>query len=63
MKIVVNRDRCEANGRCMKIAPEVFSVDEQDQMHVLIEQPGPDLLPRVEKAVRACPRAALSLEE
>lgn len=63
MKIVVNRDRCEANGRCMKVAPEVFSVDEQDQMHVLIEQPGPDLQARVEKAVRACPRAALSLEE
>jgi ferredoxin len=63
MKIVVNRDRCEANGRCMKMAPEVFSVDEQDQMHVLIEQPGPDLQARVEKAVRACPRAALSLEE
>ncbi len=63
MKIVVDRDRCEANQRCMKIVPEAFSVDDHDQLHVLIERPGPELRARVEKAIRACPRDALSLAD
>jgi ferredoxin len=61
MKIVVDRDRCEANQRCMKIAPEVFQVDSKDILHILVERPSAEQRARVEKAVRACPRDALSL--
>ena len=62
MKVIVDRDRCEANQVCMRIVPEVFRVDDADQLHILVEEPGPELRERVQQAVRLCPRQALSLE-
>jgi ferredoxin len=61
MKIVVDRDRCEANQVCMRVAPEAFLVDEGDRLHVLVEEVGPGLREKVERAVKLCPRQALSL--
>lgn len=63
MKIVVNWERCEANAVCMRAAPEVFRVDDDDRLHLLVEDVPPELRPKVEQAVRACPRGALSLAE
>ena len=63
MKIVVNRDLCEANAVCMRRAPEVFKVDDKDKLHILIESPPEALRAKVETAVRLCPRQALSLIE
>jgi ferredoxin len=61
MKIVVDRDRCEANQVCMRTAPDVFLVDAADQLHVLVEEVGPEMAARVERAVKLCPRGALAL--
>lgn len=61
MKIVVDRDRCEAHGACIKAAPEAFLLDEQDRLHLLVEDVTPDLRTRAERAVNDCPRQALSL--
>ena len=61
MKIVVDWDRCEANGICMREAPEAVHLDEADRLHVLVEEVTPELRAKVEKAVAGCPRAALSL--
>ena len=36
-------------------------VDENDELHILIEDPPENLRKRVEAAVAACPRAALRL--
>ncbi len=63
MKIVVDWDRCEANGVCVRAAPEAFNLDETDQLHVLVENVTPEQLARVEQAVRDCPRQALSLSK
>jgi ferredoxin len=63
MKIIVDWDRCEANAVCMRAAPEVFRVDEDDKLHVLVDEVPADLRAKVEKAVRSCPKAALSLVE
>ena len=60
-RIVVDYDLCEANAVCMKIAPDVFRVDAQDKLHLLVEHPAAEALERVEKAVRRCPKGALSL--
>jgi len=62
-RIVVHWELCEANQACMRVAPEAFLVDEKDQLKVLVEQVGPELRAKVEKAVKACPRRALSLVE
>jgi len=63
MKIVVDYDLCEANAVCMSKAPEVFKVDDEDNLHVLIESPAEELRAKVEESVRLCPRQALSLVE
>jgi len=63
MKVSVNLDRCEGYSRCMNAAPEVFEVREDDQSHVLIEQPGEELRSKVERAVRLCPRQAVVVVE
>jgi ferredoxin len=63
LRIVVDYTLCEANAVCMKIAPEVFQVGEDDKLTVLVELPPPELHAKVENAVRRCPRRALSLVE
>ena len=39
MKIVVDYDLCEANALCMEAAPEVFRVEEDDTLTILLEEP------------------------
>ena len=63
MKIVVDRDRCEANQACMRTAPDIFQVDDADQLHVLVDEVTPEMRARVELAAKRCPRQALSLVE
>ena len=64
MKVKVDWDLCESNAMCMRAAPEIFKVDENDQLHVLIEGDVPEALEHhLKRAVRACPRAAISIVE
>ena len=62
MKIQVDYDLCEANAVCMSKVPEVFKVDDEDNLHILIESPPEELREKVEAAVRLCPRQALKIE-
>ncbi len=61
MRLVVDFDQCEANGVCVKVSPELFKLDENDQLHILNKQPGPDQLADAQEAVRRCPKQALKL--
>jgi ferredoxin len=63
MKVVVDFDRCESNAVCMGIAPEVFEVRDDDFLYVLQEHPPEELRPKVEEAVRLCPKQAISIED
>ncbi|MDH3687796.1 MAG: ferredoxin [Myxococcales bacterium] len=63
MKVVVDFDLCEANAVCMDVCPEVFKVDDDDMLHILIEEPGEELRSKVEESVRLCPRQAISIEK
>lgn len=64
MRIVVDRDLCEGNARCVRIAPAVFQLeDDQDQVRVLVERPGEELRDAIETAIATCPRQALKLAE
>ena len=62
MRIVVDRDLCEGNAVCMKVCPDVFTVDDSDQVQLLVESPGEEYRAQIEAAVRRCPRQALKLE-
>ena len=63
MRIVVNRSLCDGNGLCAREAPDLFLVDEQDELHVLKESFGAELLEAAQRAVKACPKAALSISD
>ena len=63
MKVVIDYDLCEANAVCMDTCPEVFRVEEDDSLTVLIESPPASLRAKVEESVRLCPRQAISLVE
>ena len=63
MKVVVNFDLCESNALCMDACPEVFEVRDDDRLYVLKEDPSDELRAKVEQAVRACPKQAISIEE
>jgi ferredoxin len=61
MKVIVDHERCEGNARCVLAAPDVFALHDDDQAYVLIEHPDETLRPKIEQAVRYCPRQAISL--
>jgi ferredoxin len=63
VRVVVNRALCEGNGNCEAAAPELFKLDDDDELHILQESLGEDLRARAEAAVRSCPKNALSIEE
>ena len=64
MKIIVDRQRCDGNGVCMGIAPEVFDVDDDLYLHVAENIPeDPELRARVRQSVTSCPILALKLAE
>ena len=61
MKVVVDPDSCEANAVCVGIIPEVFDLDDDDNLHILRAEVTPDIEDRVRQAVASCPKAALKL--
>jgi ferredoxin len=63
MRIVVDRNLCESNGICVQLAPDMFVIDDDDKMRLLVQQPAPDQIEKARAAVRKCPRSALSLVE
>ncbi len=63
MKVVVDFDLCEANAVCMGIAPEIFQVDDNDELQILMESPSEDKRAKLEECVRLCPRQAIAIQE
>jgi ferredoxin len=61
MKVVVDFDLCEANAKCMQACPEIFYLDDEDNLHLKQETFDETLKAKVEEAVRLCPRQAISI--
>ena len=62
MKVVVDYDLCEANALCMDCCPEVFRVEEDDTLTVLLDDIPEKLRTKVEESVRLCPRQSIVLD-
>ena len=64
MKIVVDRDLCEANAVCVRLAPAVFELDESDVLHLRVLRPA-DASQRaaIDAAIAGCPKGALAWDE
>ena len=63
MRVVVDHNLCEGNGRCVEVAPQVFELRDDDRSYVLMERPPQDLRPKIQLATTLCPRQAISLVE
>lgn len=60
MQVRIDPDRCEGHGRCQVNAPEVFRLDAEGYGQVHLEDVPEDLRPKVERAIRVCPRQAIA---
>jgi ferredoxin len=63
MRVMVDRDLCEANAVCAGLVPEVFDVDDNDELHILVGEVPTGLADGVRRAVQSCLKTALRLEE
>jgi ferredoxin len=63
MKVIVDRDRCEGNAVCVRCCPDVFRLQDDDKVTILMDSIPENLRTRVQMAVNGCPRQALSLQE
>jgi ferredoxin len=63
VKVIPDYDACEANAVCAGLVPEVFEVDDADNLNILVDEIPVNLIEGVRHAVRSCPKAALRLEE
>jgi ferredoxin len=59
MRVEVDRDECEANAICTGIAPEVFELDDDDELHILIDEVPAGEEEKVRRAINSCPKRAL----
>jgi ferredoxin len=60
--IEVDWDECEANAVCEGILPEIFKVDDDDNLQISNFHPPAELLDKVQEAVDMCPKRALFLK-
>ncbi|TYK48981.1 ferredoxin [Actinomadura decatromicini] len=63
MRVRVDPLVCEANAVCVGLAPDVFDLDDDDELRILRPDVPPEEADRVRHAVRSCPKAALTLDE
>ena len=61
-RIKADFDLCESNALCEAMAPDVFSLDDDDYLVVHTDEVTEDNEKRVRQAVAACPKAALSID-
>ena len=61
MKIYIDWDRCEGHGICAEQAPQVFSIDDEGELHHAYDgaEIPDELTSGARSAIGVCPVAAL----
>lgn len=63
MKVTLDEFRCDAHGVCVDACPEVFAMDDDDDVvTILIAEPDESLRDKVNQAAEICPKAAIKIE-
>ncbi|GAA1479565.1 ferredoxin [Gordonia sinesedis] len=62
MRIKADFDLCESNGVCVGMAPDVFDLDDDDNLVILADEVPADREDEMRQVVASCPKSALSLE-
>jgi ferredoxin len=64
MKVKVDEYRCDAHGVCVDACPEVFALDDDDDVVTVINpEPDESLREAVNRAANICPKAAITVED
>ena len=63
IKATIDWDKCEGNGVCARVAPEIFSVDAEGNSDVLLEEVPAELRAKALLAMRQCPTNAIAVTE
>lgn len=64
MKLVLDRDLCEANGVCVRLAPEAFALDDGDLLHLKVIRPVDESQrAAIDAAIAGCPKGALAWDD
>jgi ferredoxin len=63
LRVVLDLDTCQGYANCVMAAPEVFDIDEQTGVAILLqEHPDESQRAAVEDAVSQCPTESISVE-
>lgn len=61
-KVVLDADECVACGTCVEICPDVFKMDDGDDVaEVIKETGGPD--DQIQEAIDSCPVQCIHMED
>jgi ferredoxin len=61
MRVRVDHELCEANGVCVRLAPDVFELGDDDRLRLKQVRLPEALRAQVQEAVRRCPKQALAI--
>jgi ferredoxin len=59
-RVTVDELACEGHARCQNNAPEVFRLDDNDISRVQLDEIPGELVEKVQRAIRTCPRQAIA---
>ena len=62
LKVIVDMDVCQDHGQCVFAAPEVFEINDDGRLVVLVDEPDESLRSKVEDAADVCPVQAITIE-
>ncbi len=61
-KVVVDMDVCQDHGQCVFAAPDVFQLDGEGHLVLLVDEPDESLRASCEDAADVCPVQAITIE-
>lgn len=61
MRVEVDRARCEGHGVCEELAPELYQLDDDGELVILLDPVPAELARKAEAGARLCPVAALRI--
>jgi ferredoxin len=59
--VELDRERCEGHGTCEQIAPNVYRLDDEGELDILVDPLTADTAKAAEAGARVCPVAALRI--
>jgi ferredoxin len=62
-KIKIDWDLCESNAMCEALAPDVYEIDDDDNLQVHDDVVTDDNRALIEQTVASCPKSAISIVE